>query len=53
MSALTGLDYRIAISLFSKDGKRAVDVCEFSNGETYLDENGLKAKLSTTGILAD
>ena len=38
MQRLDGLEYRVVFSLYSKDGKRAVDVSEFSNGETYLDE---------------
>jgi hypothetical protein len=33
-----GLDFRVASSAFSVDGKRAADICEFSNGETYLNE---------------
>ena len=35
---LYGLEYRVAFNLYSKDGKRHAKVCEFSNGETYLDE---------------
>ncbi len=38
MTSLKGLDFRIAFSVFSEDGKRAADIYEFSNGETYLDE---------------
>ena len=38
MTSLKGLDFRVAFSVFSEDGKRAADICEFSNGETYLDE---------------
>jgi hypothetical protein len=38
MSKLAGLDYRVAFSVCSPDGKRAADICEFSNGESYLDE---------------
>jgi hypothetical protein len=37
-SPLEGQEYRAVCSLFSLDGKRAADVCVFSNGETYLDE---------------
>jgi hypothetical protein len=37
-SRLKGLEYRSAFQLYSADGKRAVDVLEFRNGETYLDE---------------
>ena len=37
-SSLQGQEYRSAFKLYSKDGKRAVDVLEFRNGETYLDE---------------
>jgi hypothetical protein len=33
-----GREYRSAFKLYSEDGKRAVDVLEFGNGETYLDE---------------
>jgi hypothetical protein len=35
---MQGQDYRIAFKLYSDDGKRAVDVLEFRNGEAYLDE---------------
>jgi hypothetical protein len=35
---LQGQEYRSALTLYSKDGKRAVDVLEFQNGESYLDE---------------
>jgi len=38
LNRLAGLDYRVAFSHFSEDGKRAVDVCESKNGESYLDE---------------
>src|SRR6185437_1127821 len=38
VTSLTGLGYRVAVSVYSEDGKRAADICEFSNGETYLDE---------------
>ena len=37
-SPLQGQEYRSAFKLYSKDGKRAVDMLEFRNGETYLDE---------------
>ena len=37
-SPLYGQEYRVVTSLYSKDGRRAADVCLFSNGETYLDE---------------
>jgi hypothetical protein len=37
-SPIEGREYRIAFTLYSEDGKRAVDVLEFDNGETYLDE---------------
>lgn len=37
-SPLKGLEYRVAFTLHSKDGMRAVEVREFSNGETYLVE---------------
>lgn len=33
---LDGLEYRLAFSLYSHDGKRCADVLEFQNGETYL-----------------
>jgi hypothetical protein len=33
-----GQEYRSAFMLYSEDGKRAADVLEFGNGETYLDE---------------
>jgi hypothetical protein len=37
-SGLQGLDYKVAFKLYSDDGKREVEVREFSNGETYLVE---------------
>ena len=37
-SPLHGQEYRSAFVLYSKDGKRAVDVLEFRNDGTYLDE---------------
>jgi hypothetical protein len=37
-SPLKGADYRSAFTLYSVDGKRAAEVLEFRNGETYLDE---------------
>jgi hypothetical protein len=37
-SSLQGQEYRCAFTLYSDDGKRAVEVLEFRNGETYLDE---------------
>jgi len=37
-SPLHGLQYRVAFKLYSQDGKREVEVLEFSNGETYLRE---------------
>jgi len=33
-----GQEYRSVCKLYSADGKRAADVLEFRNGETYLDE---------------
>ncbi|MGN6225969.1 MAG: hypothetical protein ACTHNM_00940 [Dyella sp.] len=36
--SLQGQEYRSAFTLYSADGKRAADVVEFRNGETYLDE---------------
>jgi hypothetical protein len=38
MKSLQGQEYRSALKLYSKDGKRVVDVLEFRNGETYVDE---------------
>ena len=35
-SPLSGQQWRVAFSLYSKDGKRAAEVREFRNGETYL-----------------
>ncbi|MFM0286494.1 hypothetical protein [Paraburkholderia megapolitana] len=35
---IQGQEYRSAFKIYSEDGKRAVDVLEFRNGETYLDE---------------
>ena len=37
-SPLQGQEYRSAFKLYSLDGKRAADVLEFQNGETYIDE---------------
>ena len=37
-SPLQGQRYRSAFKLYSLDGKRAADVLEFENGETYIDE---------------
>jgi hypothetical protein len=37
-SPIRGQEYRIAFTLYSTDGKRAANVLEFNNGETYLDE---------------
>lgn len=37
-SSLLGQEYRSAFTLYSADGKRAVEALEFRNGETYLDE---------------
>jgi hypothetical protein len=37
-SPIQGQEYRSALKLYSEDGKRAADVLEFRNGETYLDE---------------
>lgn len=33
--SLHGLEYRVAFNLYSEDGKRAVEVREFSNGQDY------------------
>lgn len=35
---LDGLEYQVAFNLYSEDGKREVEVREFSNGETYVVE---------------
>jgi hypothetical protein len=37
-SSLQGQEYRSAFTLYSEDGRRAAEVLEFRNGETYLDE---------------
>lgn len=37
-SPIHGQEYQSAFKLYSEDGKRAVDVLEFGNGETYIDE---------------
>jgi hypothetical protein len=36
--SLQGKEYRSVFTLYSVDGKRAAEVLEFRNGETYLDE---------------
>ncbi len=35
-SSLYGLEYRVAFKLYSKDGKRGVEVREFRNGRSYV-----------------
>lgn len=35
-AALDGIDYRTVFVLYSEDGKRAAEIREFSNGQTYL-----------------
>ena len=35
---LQGQEYRSLFILYSEDGKRAAEILEFQNGETYLDE---------------
>jgi hypothetical protein len=35
---LYGQEYRVVFTVYSEDGKRRADICEFSNSETYLDE---------------
>lgn len=37
-SRLRGRKYRVAFTLYSRDGRREVEVLEFDNGETYLVE---------------
>ena len=37
--SLFGTQYRVACTLYSKDGKRSAEVRELSNGETYLLES--------------
>jgi hypothetical protein len=37
-SSLHGLEYEVAFNLYSKDGKREVEVRKFSNGTTYIVE---------------
>lgn len=37
-SSLDGLEFHVAFSVYSEDGKREVEVREFSNGETYVVE---------------
>ena len=38
-SPLYGMQYRTDCTLYSSDGKRAAEVLEFANGETYLRES--------------
>ena len=40
-SNLAGLSYTIAFTLYSEDGRREVEVREFSNGETYVVERDM------------
>ena len=37
-SPLQGQEYRSVFILYSSDGKRAANILELQNGETYLDE---------------
>jgi hypothetical protein len=37
-TSLQGQEYRSVFTLYSEDGKRAVEVLQFRNGETYLNE---------------
>ncbi|MBH0239037.1 hypothetical protein [Methylobrevis albus] len=37
--SLDGTMFRVAGTLYSRDGRRAVELREFSNGETYLLES--------------
>jgi hypothetical protein len=39
MKSLAGSQYRVAFTLYSRDGKRSAEVREFSNGESYLLES--------------
>jgi hypothetical protein len=36
--SLYGQEYVVTLTVYSEDGKRAARICEFDNGETYLDE---------------
>ncbi len=38
-AALDGTEFRTAFVLYSEDGRRAAEVREFSNGQTYLLES--------------
>jgi hypothetical protein len=38
-SSLAGQEFRVACTLYSEDGKRAAELCEFRSGETYLRES--------------
>ena len=38
MRRLTRQEYRVAFTLYSLHGKRAAEVREFANGETFLSE---------------
>ena len=40
-SPLGGSEYRTAFTLYSKDGERAAEIREFSNGKTYILESEL------------
>ena len=37
--SLDGAMYRVAATLYSRDGKRSAEIREFDNGETYLLES--------------
>jgi hypothetical protein len=38
-ASIDGMEYRIESTLYSSDGKRAAELREFANGETYLLES--------------
>jgi hypothetical protein len=37
--SLDGATYRVAATLYSRDGKRSAEIREFDNGQTYLLES--------------
>ena len=46
---LDGQECRVAVRLYSLDGRREVDVCEFRAGQTYL----IERELGDSGVFVD
>lgn len=48
-SSVEGQEFQVAFRLYSEDGNREVEVCEFRNGKTYL----LERELDVSGIFVE